>query len=97
MSDSLGLKAPVAAEYKRWMSLIGRADPYVGKVTIGIHEALQAHFLLVDFFVSANFDARGGDYLRLWRNVPCGESGFSDGGAALEVSRCFGGERVQRS
>lgn len=26
------------------------ADPYVGRVTIGMHEVLQAHFLLAEFF-----------------------------------------------
>lgn len=41
---------PIEKEYGRWKSLIGRADPYVGKTTIGIHEVLQAHFLLVKFF-----------------------------------------------
>lgn len=30
--------------------MIGPADPYVGKLTIGIHEVLHAHFLLADFF-----------------------------------------------
>jgi death-on-curing family protein len=40
----------VHAEYQRWLSNVGPADPYVGKFTIGLHEVLQAHFLLVDFF-----------------------------------------------
>jgi prophage maintenance system killer protein len=40
----------VRQEYQRWVELIGRADPYAGKFTIGIHEALQAHFLLADYF-----------------------------------------------
>jgi len=30
--------------------MVGPADPYEGKYTIGIHECLHAHFLLVDFF-----------------------------------------------
>ena len=41
---------PVRLEYQRWISLIGRADPYIGPATIGIHEVLEAHFLLADFF-----------------------------------------------
>jgi death-on-curing protein len=40
----------VASEYERWLGVIGAADPYLTKVTIGIHEVIQAHFLLVDFF-----------------------------------------------
>jgi hypothetical protein len=30
--------------------MVGPADPYLSKVTIGLHEVLQAHFLLVEFF-----------------------------------------------
>lgn len=40
----------VENEHRRWAKSVGNADPYVGKVTIGIHEALHAHFLLVDYF-----------------------------------------------
>lgn len=40
----------VTKEYDRWISIIGPADPYFSKFTIGLHEVLQAHFLLVDFF-----------------------------------------------
>ena len=40
----------VRREYLRWVELIGPADPYAGKYTIGIHEVLEAHFLLIDFF-----------------------------------------------
>lgn len=40
----------VLDEYYRWQSLIGPADPYFDKYTVGIHEVLQAHFLLVDYF-----------------------------------------------
>lgn len=43
----------VAAEHDRWSVTIGPADPYLSKVTIGIHEVLQAHFLLVEFFDAA--------------------------------------------
>lgn len=42
--------AAVRLEYERWVELVGKADPYAGKFTIGIHEALQAHFLLADYF-----------------------------------------------
>lgn len=40
----------VQEEHERWISDIGPADPYLGQITIGIHEVLEAHFLLVDFF-----------------------------------------------
>ncbi len=40
----------VKDEHKRWTNIVGPADPYSGRVTIGIHEVLHAHFLLVDFF-----------------------------------------------
>lgn len=43
----------VAQEYERWINLIGPADPYFSKFTIGIHEVFHAHFLLVDFFFDA--------------------------------------------
>lgn len=42
----------VLSEFSRWLALVGPADPYLSKYTIGIHEALQAHFLLADFFSS---------------------------------------------
>jgi prophage maintenance system killer protein len=40
----------VGLEYRRWVEAVGPADPYISKYTIGVHEVLQAHFLLVDFF-----------------------------------------------
>lgn len=40
----------VKDEYLRWMGLIGDDDIYAGKYTIGLHETLDAHFLLADFF-----------------------------------------------
>lgn len=43
----------IKEEYARLLSFIGPADPYAGKFTIGIHEVLQAHFLLADFFSRA--------------------------------------------
>lgn len=42
----------VRAEHERWKRLIGFADPYLDRVTIGIHEVLQAHFLLAEFFAA---------------------------------------------
>jgi death-on-curing family protein len=42
--------AAARAEYARWNTTIGPDDPYVGKVTIGIKEVMQAHFLLAEYF-----------------------------------------------
>ena len=40
----------ITSEHNRWIKIIGNADPYLGKVTIGLHEVLQAHFLLAEYF-----------------------------------------------
>ena len=40
----------IAKEHERWRVAIGFADPYLEKVTIGIHEVLHAHFLLAEYF-----------------------------------------------
>ncbi|MFZ1965412.1 MAG: type II toxin-antitoxin system death-on-curing family toxin [Roseiarcus sp.] len=37
-------------EHQRWIDMLGPGDPYLSKLTIGIHEVLQAHFLLANFF-----------------------------------------------
>lgn len=51
MEESISIKnKSILKEFSRWQSLIGPADPHFDKYTIGIHEVLQAHFLLVDFF-----------------------------------------------
>jgi death-on-curing protein len=42
----------VREEYERIVGLVGPADPYAGKYSIGLHEVLQAHYLLVDFFTT---------------------------------------------
>ena len=51
--------AHVRAEHDRWKQLIGLADPYLDRVTIGIHEVLQAHFLLAEYF-AARGEGMGG-------------------------------------
>jgi len=40
----------IGDEHLRWKTLVGSADPYVGRFTIGLHEVLQAHFLLAEYF-----------------------------------------------
>jgi death-on-curing protein len=50
MSDVDERIAYVKSEYDRWSTIVGSDDPYIGRVTIGIHEVLQAHFLLAEYF-----------------------------------------------
>lgn len=59
--------ADVESEYDRWIKQVGPADPYLSKVTIGLHEVLQAHFLLVDFFfdIGEGIGGAGPKYLNL--------------------------------
>lgn len=42
--------ASVKGEYQRWLESVGPYDPYLSKINIGLHEVLQAHFFLVDYF-----------------------------------------------
>jgi len=51
-AESKIMNDEVRNEYLRWVSIIGPSDAYAGKFTIGIHEALEAHFLLIDFFTT---------------------------------------------
>jgi len=45
------LHEKVGREYERWRRKFGDEDPYASDDTIGIHEALRAHFLIVDYFL----------------------------------------------
>lgn len=40
----------VTDEYGRWLDIIGHEDSYETSQTVGIHDVLRAHFLIVDFF-----------------------------------------------
>jgi death-on-curing protein len=42
----------VRAEHARWLRKVGDVDPYLGRTTIGIKEALRAHFLLAEYFAA---------------------------------------------
>jgi len=44
------LHAGVEQEYKRWKQIVGSDDPYNSDDTIGLHDVLAAHFLIVDYF-----------------------------------------------
>jgi len=44
------LAKPVQEEYKRWCEKLGNEDPYQGQSTVGLFDALRAHFLIADYF-----------------------------------------------
>ena len=48
----LFLNADVEKEYNRWIRQVPE-DPYSSSTTVGIHDVLRAHFLIVDFFVES--------------------------------------------
>jgi prophage maintenance system killer protein len=37
-------------EYKRWLAAVGDDDPYRTRSTVGLHDVLRAHFLILDYF-----------------------------------------------
>lgn len=44
------LDPKVEQEFERWIALTGSQDPYATNVSLGIHDILRAHFLIIDFF-----------------------------------------------
>ncbi len=46
----INLSGEIQKEYDRCKKQIGEDDPYSGKEYIGIHDVLDAHFLIADFF-----------------------------------------------
>lgn len=53
------LHPDIEKEYQRWASLVGADDPYTSRHTVGLHEILRAHFLIVDFFVEQDYGVGG--------------------------------------
>jgi death-on-curing protein len=53
------LHPEVEKEYLRWMAIIGTNDPYVTQGTVGLHDVMRAHFLIVDFFVEKAYGIGG--------------------------------------
>lgn len=49
----------IEREYIRWRDEIGLEDPYASQETLGIHEVLKAHFLIVDYFADKNYGIGG--------------------------------------
>lgn len=53
----LFLDSNIEREYKRWIEAVGNQDPYATRDTVGLHDVLRAHFLILDFFSTE----RGGE------------------------------------
>ena len=53
------LHAQVEGEYRRWKSIVGTEDPYQSNDTIGVHDVLAAHFLIVDYFAEKKYGIGG--------------------------------------
>lgn len=53
------LHQDIEREYQRWVALVGADDPYATRNTIGLHQVLRAHFLIVDFFVEQDYGVGG--------------------------------------
>jgi death-on-curing family protein len=53
------LHAEIEEEYRRWKSIVGVDDPYQSTDTIGLHEVLAAHFLIVDYFAEKKYGVGG--------------------------------------
>jgi prophage maintenance system killer protein len=53
------LSASVEAEFKRWREIVGPEDPYTSDDTIGLHDVLASHFLIVDYFAGKGYGIGG--------------------------------------
>lgn len=53
------LHADVEKEYERWKNIVGTDDPYQSNDTIGLHELLAAHFLMIDYFAEKRYGIGG--------------------------------------
>jgi death-on-curing protein len=51
--------ADIEREYERWKEIIGTDDPYYSDETVGLHNVLSAHFLIVDYFAEKNYGIGG--------------------------------------
>jgi prophage maintenance system killer protein len=53
------LHAEIEEEYNRWKNIVGADDPYQSSETIGLHDVLAAHFLIVDYFAEKKYGVGG--------------------------------------
>jgi len=59
-SDDMEFLHPdIEAEYKRWTTIVGIEDPYRSNDSIGLHELLAAHFLIIDYFAEKKYGIGG--------------------------------------
>lgn len=49
----------IEQEYDRWQRVVGDDDPYRSNDTIGLHDVLAAHFLIVDYFAEKKYGIGG--------------------------------------
>jgi death-on-curing protein len=49
----------VEEEFRRWKDIIGSDDPFSSEDTIGLHDVLAAHFLMIDYFAEKNYGIGG--------------------------------------
>jgi death-on-curing family protein len=53
------LHADVEQEYQRWKEIAGPDDPYQSEDTLGLHDLLAAHFLIIDYFAEKKYGIGG--------------------------------------
>jgi death-on-curing family protein len=49
------LHAEVEKEHERWTKIMGDDDPYQAEDTVGLHDVLKSHFLLIDYFLEKQY------------------------------------------
>jgi death-on-curing family protein len=49
------LHVHIENEYERWKKIVGPDDPYQAEDSVGLHDLLAAHFLLIDYFVEKKY------------------------------------------
>jgi death-on-curing family protein len=53
------LHRDIEEEYERWKNIVGLDDPYQSDDTLGIHDLLSAHFLIIDYFAEKKYGFGG--------------------------------------
>jgi hypothetical protein len=53
------LHPDIEEEYKRWQKIVEPDDPYQSNDTVGPHELLAAHFLMIDYFAEKSYGIGG--------------------------------------
>jgi death-on-curing family protein len=53
------LHADIEQEYQRWQGIAGSDDPYQSDDTLGLHDLLAAHFLIIDYFAEKKYGVGG--------------------------------------